>query len=72
MDKQDLPLTPHAWLWQEIAHRFGVEAALALYDDYIAASRRYMRVRRGSTIPRDAPAKKPGRHRVAIERDEDE
>lgn len=32
---------PQAWLWAEIARRFGDEAANALHTDYLTQWRRY-------------------------------
>lgn len=33
--------TPLSWLWEQIEHRFGKEAAADLYKGYLAELRRY-------------------------------
>lgn len=35
------PPSPSAWLWAEIARRFGVEAAQRLHADYLEQHRAY-------------------------------
>lgn len=47
--------SPQAWLWAEIARRFGDEAAAALHDEYMAVFRVYNR-RRHHEPPDPTPA----------------
>jgi hypothetical protein len=52
---------PSAWLWQEIVARFGVDAAGALYQDWLSYSRSYHRAKDDSPLHANQPKQRPGK-----------
>jgi hypothetical protein len=53
--------SPYAWLWEEIARRFGDEAAKKLHEDYLVQHRAYGQKKWHSPESPDSSKVKPGR-----------
>lgn len=56
--------SPYAWLWEEIARRFGAEAAQQLHEDYLVQQRAYGQKRWHTPESPEASKVRPGRKRL--------